>query len=65
MGYDLKVVIAAVGVVGICYVAWEIGQWLDPPRSGTKPPSNAREDRASNGLENRSPVSEKDRDQKV
>jgi hypothetical protein len=36
MAYDLRVVIAAVGVVGICYVAWEVGQWLDPQRSGTE-----------------------------
>jgi hypothetical protein len=32
MAYDLDVVIAVVGVVGVIYVAWEIGQWLTDNR---------------------------------
>jgi hypothetical protein len=28
MAYGLAIAVAATGVVGICYVAWEVGQWL-------------------------------------
>jgi hypothetical protein len=37
MAYDLAVVIAAIGVVGVVYVAWEIGQWLTDTKNPPKP----------------------------